>query len=217
MEINKMFEKKIVNIKVNSISIEGELNIPENALGIILFAHGSGSSRFSPRNNYVAQVLQESKLATLLVDLLTKEEDLNYESRFDINLLTKRLIKITDWLKETEETKNLKIGYFGASTGASAAIKASAAENNVSAIVSRGGRVDLADQQLSEIKTPILLIVGENDDLVIKINEYALKKINCMKELSLIPNASHLFEEPGTLEEVAKQAKEWFIRFLAAE
>ena len=212
-----MFEKKIVNIKVNSISIEGELNIPENALGIILFAHGSGSSRFSPRNNYVAQVLQESKLATLLVDLLTKEEDLNYESRFDINLLTKRLIKITDWLKETEETKNLKIGYFGASTGASAAIKASAAENNVSAIVSRGGRVDLADQQLSEIKTPILLIVGENDDLVIKINEYALKKINCMKELSLIPNASHLFEEPGTLEEVAKQAKEWFIRFLAAE
>ena len=207
--------KKTVNIKIDSVIIEGELTIPENPTGLVLFAHGSGSSRFSPRNNYVAKILQKEKLATLLVDLLTKEEDLSYESRFDINLLSERLIEITNWLKEKEETKNLKIGYFGASTGAAAAIKAAAKEKiNVSAIVSRGGRVDLADKALSKIETPILLIVGENDDFVIDVNQYAFKKINCIKELSIIPNATHLFEEPGALEEVAKQATEWFLRFL---
>lgn len=207
--------KKTIEIKINSIIIQGELTIPQNTSGLVLFAHGSGSSRFSPRNNYVAKILQKNKLATLLVDLLTKKEDLNYENRFDINLLSERLIKITDWLKENEETKNLKIGYFGASTGAAAAIKAAATEkNNVLAIVSRGGRVDLADKQLTEIKAPILLIVGENDDFVIEANKYAFQKINCKKQLSLIPDASHLFEEPGTLEEVAKQAAEWFSRFL---
>jgi putative phosphoribosyl transferase len=205
--------KKTVNIKINSVIIEGELTIPEGAIGLVLFAHGSGSSRFSPRNNFVAQILQKEKLATLLVDLLTKQEDLSYESRFDINLLSERLIEITNWLKETDETKNLNIGYFGASTGAAAAIKA-ATKTNVSAIVSRGGRVDLADKELSEINTPVLLIVGENDDFVIEVNQYALKKINCTKELSIIPDATHLFEEPGTLEEVAKQAAAWFLRFL---
>lgn len=206
---------KIVNIKVDSMFIEGELIIPENAVGLVLFAHGSGSSRFSPRNNFVAQILQDGKLATLLVDLLTREEDLNYESRFNINLLSERLIKITNWLKENKETKDFKIGYFGASTGAAAAIKAAATEkDNVSAIVSRGGRVDLAEQQLQEIKAPILLIVGGNDDFVIEINEHALKKINSTKKLSIIPNASHLFEEPGTLEEVANQSTEWFLKYL---
>lgn len=205
--------KKTVNIKIDSINIEGELTIPKNAVGLILFAHGSGSSRFSPRNNYVAQILQQGNLATLLVDLLTKEEDLNYESRFNIELLSERLIKITDWLKANEETKDLKIGYFGASTGGAAAINAAAEEkDNVLAIVSRGGRVDLAEKHLSEIKAPTLLIVGEEDTHVIEINEYAYKKIQCEKQLSLIPNATHLFEEPGTLEEVAKQTTDWFLK-----
>lgn len=209
---------KTVNIKINSVVIEGELTVPENAFGLVLFAHGSGSSRFSPRNNFVAQILQKEKLATLLVDLLTKQEDLIYESRFDINLLSERLIGITKWLKETEETKDLSIGYFGASTGAASAVISAAKEKaNVSAIVSRGGRVDLADKQLAEIETPILLIVGENDDFVIDVNQYALKKINCTKELSIIPKATHLFEEPGALEEVAKQAANWFLKFLKKE
>jgi len=205
--------KKTICIKIDSIEIEGELTIPENATGLVLFAHGSGSGRFSPRNNFVAQILQKEKLATLLVDLLTKQEDLSHESRFDINLLTQRLVKITDWLKETKETKDLNIGYFGASTGAAAAVKASV-KTDISAIVSRGGRVDLADKELTEIKTPILLIVGENDDFVIEVNQYALKKINCTKELSIIPKATHLFEEAGALEEVAEQAAKWFSKFL---
>lgn len=206
--------KKTINIKLDTITIEGELTIPVDAAGLVLFAHGSGSSRFSPRNNYVAKILQEGHLATLLVDLLTKNEDLDYDMRFDIDLLAQRLIKITDWLTENEETKNLKIGYFGASTGAAAAIKAAAVEkNNISAVVSRGGRVDLAEKQLSEVKAPILLIVGANDDFVVEANEFALKKINNIKQLSLIPNATHLFEEPGTLEEVAKQTTQWFVKY----
>lgn len=213
-EFIKMKKKETLNIKMGLTNIEGELTIPEGASGLVVFAHGSGSSRFSPRNNYVAEVLQKSNLATLLVDLLTKQEDLNYERRFDIDLLAKRLVKITDWLKKNKETKNLKIGYFGASTGAAAAIKAAAKEkNNISAIVSRGGRVDLADAQLSEIEAPIMLIVGENDDFVTELNEFALKEIKSPKGLSIIPNASHLFEEPGALEEVAKQSTEWFTKY----
>jgi len=210
--------KKTIQIKINSVIIEGELTIPENPTGLVLFAHGSGSSRFSPRNNYVAQIMQKENLATLLVDLLTKQEDLSYESRFDINSLSGRLVEITKWLKEAEDTKNLNLGYFGGSTGAAAAVKAAAKEKtNVSAIVSRGGRVDLAESELSEIETPILLIVGENDNFVIDVNQYALKKINCTKELSIIPKATHLFEESGTLEEVARQATEWFLKFLKKE
>lgn len=210
-----MFKEEI-SIKINSIIIEGELTIPENSNGIVLFAHGSGSSRFSPRNNFVAEILQKNNLATFLIDLLTKEEDLIYESRFDIDLLAERLIRVTDWLKESNETKNLNIGYFGASTGAAAAVKA-AVKCEVSSIVSRGGRVDLADKELSKIETPILLIVGENDDFVVDVNEYAFKKINCTKELSIIPKATHLFEEPGALEEVAKQATKWFLNYLKGE
>lgn len=204
--------KKTIHIKIDSITIEGELTIPEKPLGLILFAHGSGSSRFSPRNNYVAQVLQKSNLATLLVDLLTKEEDTNYEMRFDIDLLSERLIEVTKWLKQNKETQNLKIGYFGASTGAAAAINA-AAKENVSAVVSRGGRVDLAEQQLANIEAPTLLIVGGNDDFVLEINQLAFKKIKCEKQLSIVPNATHLFEEPGTLEEVAKLASTWFVKY----
>lgn len=206
--------KKTINIQISSIMIEGELAIPQNVLGIVVFAHGSGSSRFSPRNNFVAQVLQKNNLATLLVDLLAKEEDLSYNRRFDISLLAERLIQITDWIKESEETKNLKVGYFGGSTGAAAAILAAAAQKDkISAVVSRGGRVDLAESQLSQIQTPILLIVGENDEFVVELNQEAFKKINCTKKLSLIPNATHLFEEPGTLEEVARQAAQWFVKY----
>lgn len=206
--------KKLINIKIGSDIIEGELTIPQNPLGLVLFAHGSGSSRFSPRNNYVAQALQKSNLATLLIDLLTKEEDMDYEVRFDIDLLSERLIKTTKWLKQNQETKDLKLAYFGASTGAAAAINA-ATEEIVSAIVSRGGRVDLAEQQLSKIKAPILLIVGENDDFVLEVNQIALKKIECEKKLSIIPNATHLFEETGALEEVAKLAAIWFVKFFS--
>lgn len=213
MSENKI--KKTINIKIDSFSIEGELTIPENAHGVVLFAHGSGSSRFSPRNVFVAEVLQNNNLATLLIDLLSKVEDLDYERRFDIDLLAERLIKITDWLKENEESKSFKIGYFGASTGAAAAIKAAVVrKNEISAIVSRGGRVDLAESELSRIESPILFIVGENDDFVLELNEIAYKKTNCEKELSIIPDATHLFEEPGALEEVAAQATKWFSKYL---
>lgn len=211
----KMLEreiKKTVNIKVNSTIIEGELTIPQNAKGVVLFAHGSGSSRFSPRNNYVAKILQKGALATLLVDLLTKDEDIDYESRFDINLLTERLIEITKWLKESKDTQNFKIGYFGASTGAAAAIKAAVNQkNNISAIVSRGGRVDLAYEKLTEITAPTLLIVGEDDEDVVELNQEAFKKMLCPKKLVIIPGASHLFEEPGALEAVARKTVDWFL------
>lgn len=206
---------KILNIKLRSVTLEGELTVPQGASGLVIFVHGSGSSRFSPRNNYVAKVLQENNLATFLVDLLTKTEDLDYDYRFNIDLLTQRLIEITDQLRINDETKSLKTGYFGASTGAAAAIKAAVAEkNDISAIVSRGGRVDLAENQLPEIKAPILLIVGEKDDFVIEVNKEALKKIKCTKKISVIPDATHLFEEPGALEEVAREAAQWFSTYL---
>lgn len=206
--------KKTVNIKVNSVLIEGELTIVQDARGVVLFAHGSGSSRFSPRNNYVAKILQKGNLATLLVDLLTKDEDTNYDQRFDINLLTERLIEITKWLKEDEDTKNLKIGYFGASTGAAAAIKAAVNQKDiVSAVVSRGGRVDLAYEKLADVTAPTLLIVGEDDEYVVDLNRDAFKKMRCPKELSIIPGASHLFEEPGALEAVARKTTNWFLEY----
>lgn len=207
--------KKLLNIKVDLVNLEGELTVPQNVAGLVIFVHGSGSSRFSPRNNYVAQVLQESNLATFLVDLLTKTEDLDYEYRFNIDLLTERLVKITEYFEGNEETKDLKIGYFGASTGAAAAIKAAVMEkNDISAIVSRGGRVDLAENELPGIKSPILLIVGEKDDFVIEVNKEALKKIKSTKKISVIPDATHLFEETGALEEVAKEATQWFSTYL---
>lgn len=207
--------KKLVHLKVDSTRIEGELAIPKNASGLVLFAHGSGSSRFSPRNIYVAEVLQKNRMATFLIDLLSKVEDLDYKKRFDIDLLSERLVKVTEWLRENDETKNLKIGYFGASTGAAAAVKAAAAQKDeISAVVSRGGRVDLASEELSQIESPILLIVGESDGFCLNANVLAYKKINCTKELSIIPQASHLFEEEGTLEEVAIQAAKWFLKYL---
>jgi len=214
MKGNKSSEK-LVHIPEGEVMLEGALEIPEGASGIVLFAHGSGSSRHSPRNNYVARVLTEHGLATLLLDLLTPEEDLNYEMRFNIDLLAKRLLAATEWLNQQEETRKLKIGYFGASTGAAAAIQtASAMGDKISAVVSRGGRPDLAWPYLDLLKAPTLLIVGGDDEVVITLNEKAYKKIAAFKQLEIVPGATHLFEEPGTLETVAEMAAKWFGKYL---
>jgi putative phosphoribosyl transferase len=208
----------VITIDVRNI-IEGSLTIPKEPKGIVIFAHGSGSSRYSPRNKYVARVLNESGIATLLVDLLTSEEEkidnITREHRFDIKLLSRRLIAATDWLLRSTELSKLKVGYFGASTGAAAALVAAVERANlVYAVVSRGGRPDLATSDiLVRIEAPTLLIVGENDKEVIDLNEKALKqltKIEKKKKLVTIPRATHLFEEPGALEEVAKHASGWF-------
>ena len=205
-----MNKEKSVKIKIDSIVLEGILNLPKKAKGIVIFAHGSGSSRFSPRNNFVAGVLQKAGLGTLLFDLLTEEEDTIYENRFNIDLIAKRLTSATKWF--SKEHKNFKIGYFGASTGTAAALQ-SAAEMNVDAIVSRGGRPDLA-RNLAKVKAPTLLIVGGYDDVVIELNKKAYEKIKAEKKLTIVPRATHLFEEPGALEKVADLAKEWFVKYL---
>ncbi|MEM4312406.1 MAG: alpha/beta hydrolase [Nitrososphaerales archaeon] len=206
--------EKLVKIPINSFKLEGILNLPERAKGIVIFAHGSGSSRFSLRNSFVARVLQNANFGTLLFDLLTREEDRIYENRFDINLLTQRLMIATKWVKNYPETKDMKIGYFGASTGAAAALQADAEMCSASAIVSRGGRPDLAENYLSKVKAPTLLIVGEYDDIVLELNRRAYNKILTEKKLVIIPKATHLFEEPGALEEVARLAREWFSNYL---
>ncbi len=205
---------KEVEIFLDKIKLSGILNIPKEAKAIVIFAHGSGSSRFSPRNNYVAQVLNNSNIATLLFDLLTEEEDENYENRFNIELLAKRLIDVTKWIEKYPETKGLKIGYFGSSTGAAAALLAETKIGNIYAIVSRGGRPDLVLSHLQKVKAPTLLIIGEKDEIVIKLNRLAYEYLKSEKEIVIIPGASHLFEEPGKLEEVAKLASEWFIKHL---
>lgn len=203
--------ERLVHIKAGRVRLEGVLAVPEGACGIALFAHGSGSSRLSPRNNFVAQVLQKAGLATFLTDLLTREEDLDYEKRFDIDLLTERLKNATEWLKKDEEASGLKIGYFGASTGAAAAIKAAVAEGaSIGAIVSRGGRPDLAEDSLAGLKAPILFIVGGRDDIVVELNRMAYSMVRCEKKIVIVPGATHLFEEPGTLEEAANHAALWF-------
>lgn len=203
--------KKLCHIAIDGISIEGMLELPANPIGLVLFAHGSGSSRLSPRNNYVASVLRNSHIATLLVDLLTQEEDLNYATRFDISLLTSRLQAVTKWIKNNSFIQNLPIGYFGASTGAAAALQAAAMEENISAVVSRGGRPDLAGiSALEKINCPTLLIVGGSDDVVIELNQQAYAHMSCEKQLVIIPGATHLFDEEGTLEEVAKLAASFF-------
>lgn len=205
----------IVKIKINSLVLEGDLQIPKEAAGLVLFAHGSGSGRLSPRNNFVASVLRKANLGTLLFDLLTEEEDKIYENRFDIALLTDRLKAATLWLKRQPQLKNYPIGYFGASTGTAAALKAAAELGKIiKAVVSRGGRPDLAKEALIRVWAPTLLIVGGNDEGVIELNKEAFELLKGEKELKIIPGASHLFEEPGTLEEVAKLATEWFRRYL---
>lgn len=209
-----------IQIPTDSITLEGNLTIPEGAKGIVVFAHGSGSSRFSPRNRYVAQELQKEGLGTLLFDLLTAEEEridmITAHLRFDIDLLADRLVSVTNWLLTNPETKNLNIGYFGASTGAAAALIAAKEHTNIiKAVVSRGGRPDLAEKALLDVKAPTLLIVGGEDYQVIKMNQWALDQLKAeQKELKIVPGATHLFEEPGTLEEVANLAGEWFKRYL---
>lgn len=211
---SKMKGERLVHIPVGMVMLEGALEIPEGAKGIVLFAHGSGSSRHSPRNNYVARVLRDNGLGTLLLDLLTPEEDLNYEMRFNIDLLAERLLAATKWLMEEDEAKRLNVGYFGASTGAAAAIETAAMGDKVSAVVSRGGRPDLAWPYLDSIKAPTLLIVGGYDDVVIGLNEKAFREINAVKKMEIVPGATHLFEEPGTLEAVAGLASAWFVKYM---
>jgi dienelactone hydrolase len=212
-------ERGEVQIRAGSVLLTGELKVPANATGIVLFAHGSGSSRHSPRNQYVARVIREAGVGTLLFDLLTREEEEidNYtrELRFDINLLARRLVAATNWLAGESGTSHLRPGYFGASTGGGAALVAAAAMGEkVGAIVSRGGRPDLAGEALPRVKAATLLIVGGLDGPVIRMNENAYAQLRCVKELKIIPGATHLFEEPGKLEEVASLAAEWFLKYL---
>lgn len=208
----------------NRVELEGNLSIPAGALGIVLFAHGSGSSRHSPRNRYVAEVLQQAGLATLLMDLLTLDEERvdmrTAHLRFDISLLASRLVMATEWVHEHADTRELKVGYFGASTGGGAALMAATQLPEgippVSAVVSRGGRPDLAGAALRTVTTPTLLIVGGQDFEVIRLNEQALAQMSgaSIKELAIVPGATHLFEEPGTLEQVARLARDWFLLYL---
>jgi predicted alpha/beta-hydrolase family hydrolase len=212
--------EELVHIKADTAMLEGTLSLPENTGAVVIFAHGSGSSRHSKRNQFVANVLREAGIGTLLFDLLTEDEDTVYENRFDIPLITKRLIASTRWLKERSQaerfgTEKLKVGYFGASTGAAAAIGAAAElVAEIGAVVSRGGRPDLAMKALGRLQAPTLLIVGGRDESVLELNRQAYELINAEKELSIVPGATHLFEEPGTLEEVARLAAGWFGRHL---
>lgn len=208
-----------VHVRAGDVNVSGSLSIPGDAKGIVLFAHGSGSSRHSPRNQLVAEALQRARLGTLLMDLLTPEEDavdrLTRTHRFDIPLLGDRLTRAIDWLGEEAATRDFPVGLFGASTGAAAALRAAAARpHRVFAVVSRGGRPDLAGDSLARVQAPTLLIVGAHDAPVIPLNEAAQRRMRAPVELALIPGASHLFEEPGALAAAAALARNWFLRHL---
>jgi putative phosphoribosyl transferase len=210
-----------VTISIGAIALEGSLVVPDPALGVVLFAHGSGSGRHSPRNRYVAGVLQEGGIATLLIDLLTEDEEqidlTTRHLRFDIPLLAERLVGAIDWLGSEPSTAALPVGLFGASTGGGAALMASVARpERVRAVVSRGGRPDLADTALPEVVAPTLLVVGGLDDVVIALNQVAREQMRAETELRIVPGATHLFEEPGTLEQVAALARDWFTQHLTA-
>jgi putative phosphoribosyl transferase len=205
-------------VQIPPLGLEGTLALPHGASALVAFAHGSGSSRLSPRNARVAEALHEHRLGTLLFDLLTEEEAESRERVFDIPLLGERLLLATRWLGERKETRDLSLGYFGASTGAAAALVAAArGEREIGAVVSRGGRPDLAGDALSQVRAPTLLIVGSRDTTVLELNEEALAELRCPKELAVVPGATHLFEEPGTLEEVMDLASRWFATHLIAE
>lgn len=209
-------KKYTVTIPVNGVSVEGILRIPYHPRGIVVFSHGSGSGRHSPRNNFVAKILRKARVATLLFDLLTEEEDLIYDNRFDIGLLTKRLITATKWIRKYPGLDKLKIGYFGSSTGSACALKAAARiGSDIRAIVSRGGRTDLAMGETGKVKSATLLIVGENDPEVLEFNKVTYQALNVTKELEIIPQATHLFEETGALEKVALLASSWFKKYLS--
>ena len=214
-------EMVMLQIPAGEVTLAGDLEIPKNARGLVLFAHGSGSSRRSPRNQAVAEVLRDAGLATLLFDLLTPEEEIEdaYTGhlRFDIGLLSRRLALVTKEIADDPYSRNLSIGYFGASTGGAAALRAAAAlGTTIGAVVSRGGRPDLAGEALTYVKAPTLLIVGERDEEVLRLNEGAYEKLQCEKSLAIVPRATHLFQEPGTLGEVARLAAEWFAKHLGA-
>jgi dienelactone hydrolase len=203
-----------VRIPADSVTLDGVLGIPENVQRIVVFAHGSGSSRLSPRNTSVARALRVAGIATLLFDLLTEDEAEDRDNVFDMDLLAQRLRRATAWIRTYQPTKNLRVGYFGASTGAAAALIAAAIETAIRAVVSRGGRPDLAGSALPKVKAPTLLIVGGNDTQVLRLNQQACERLTCEKQLVIVPGASHLFEEPGTLEEVTCLATDWFNRHL---
>ncbi|MEW5968014.1 MAG: alpha/beta hydrolase [Pseudomonadota bacterium] len=213
-----MSHASLVHIPAGRVTVEGMLELPDDAVGLVLFAHGSGSSRHSPRNTYVASVLRAAKVGTLLMDLLTPEEDTDYARRFDIGLLTRRLLDAAHWAGKEAATRALPLGFFGASTGAAAALEAAAALGpQARAVVSRGGRPDLASPQaLAKVTAPTLLLVGGYDDGVIDLNQQAYDRLRCKKELVIVPGATHLFEEPGTLEAVATRAAGWFAEYLPA-
>ena len=216
--LNKIKTNKSVTIELKDTNLKGNLTIPENAIGLVIFSHGSGSSRLSPRNNFVSVLLQQKGLATLLFDLLTEEEDRDYENRFNIELLTTRLVQVTQWVGQQKETLNLPIGYFGASTGAASALRAAAFLGpKIAAVVSRGGRPDMAIQDLSKVMAPTLLIVGGRDEAVIEKNEKAFEKLTCERKLEIIPQATHLFEETGKLQEVALLTTNWFAKYLVPQ
>ena len=213
-------EERVVRVVAGPVTLEGNLILSAGARGVVLFAHGSGSSRLSPRNRYVARLLNEGKLATLLIDLLTPDEAVidvqSAHLRFDIGLLAERLIGATDWLTQYPDSRHLRVGYFGASTGAAAALVAAAERPRVvGAIVSRGGRPDLAGPALARVQAPTLLIVGGDDAPVIELNRQAFTQLRGEKRLAIIPGATHLFEEPGARERVAWLAREWFESHLA--
>ncbi|GAA0280987.1 hypothetical protein GCM10009127_22770 [Alteraurantiacibacter aestuarii] len=202
-------------IEIGPQRLAAFLGIPDEAQGIVIFAHGSGSGRLSPRNNYVAQRLRDAGFATLLLDLLSPQEERDRSNVFDIDLLAARLGQAADWVEDDPETKNLRIGYFGASTGAGAALRAAAEDPRIRAIVSRGGRADMAGRNaLALVDAPTLLIVGSRDDIVIDLNQAAFGVMRCVRELAIVPGASHLFEEPGTLDEVVELAIGWFRKHL---
>lgn len=204
-----------VQIPADGVALEGALALPDGARGLVLFAHGSGSSRHSPRNRQVAEVLRQGGIGTLLFDLLTLEEDQDHATRFNIDLLTRRLIAATRWVMDDPRTGDLAVGYFGSSTGAAAALRAAAELGpKIGAVVSRGGRPDLAEQALGKARSPTRLIVGGQDEAVLDLNRQAYDRLRTETELVIIPGATHLFEEPGALEEVARLAADWFRRHL---
>jgi putative phosphoribosyl transferase len=209
--------KELVGIRDGPVQIEGMLELPSDPIGVVLFAHGSGSSRLSPRNNLVAETLRDRQMGTLLVDLLTPEEDRDYETRFDIGLLTQRLATALRWLQNNPKTTALPVGLFGASTGAAAALQLAAMmQDRIAAVVSRGGRPDLAGRSaLEQVEAPTLLIVGELDHVVVDLNRASYLAMHCDKRLEIVPGATHLFQEPGALDEVAALAADWLHRHLA--
>ena len=207
--------KNEISIDLDGISLPGKLTIPKNASGLVIFSHGSGSSRLSKRNNFVASVLNKCNLGTLLFDLLTEEEDFIYENRFNINLLTQRLIKVTRQLKNQNQTSFLNFGLFGASTGAASALRAAAElQEEIKAVVSRGGRVDMAQDSLKHVLAPTLFIVGGRDEVVLQLNEKAFPQLSGEKKMEIIPAATHLFEEEGALEKVAQLSADWFNNYM---